>query len=228
MNRLEFMRQLEALLSDISQSEREEALQYYNDYLNDAGVENEQEVLEAMGTPEQLAKVIKEGLKDNGLGGEFTETGYYNEVYEEEKNEVVQKDAGNGQNKKRASGGTIVLLVILCILGMPMFGAMLSGIFGAGIGILGGLLGLFIGSAAIAFALFIAALLVAGIGIGEMFAVPLAGVCLIGAGILLAGLSLFFIWLTVLLWGTVFPWLIRTIVNFFGRILHGKRGGEGA
>lgn len=41
MNRLEFMRRLEALLSDISQSEREEALQYYNDYLNDAGVENE-------------------------------------------------------------------------------------------------------------------------------------------------------------------------------------------
>lgn len=41
MNRLEFMQQLEALLSDISQGEREEALQYYNDYLNDAGVENE-------------------------------------------------------------------------------------------------------------------------------------------------------------------------------------------
>ena len=59
MNRLEFMKELEALLSDISQSEREEALQYYNDYLNDAGVENEQEVLDAMGSPEQLAKVIK-------------------------------------------------------------------------------------------------------------------------------------------------------------------------
>lgn len=228
MNRLEFMRRLEALLSDISQSEREEALQYYNDYLNDAGVENEQEVLESMGTPEQLAKIIKEGLKDNGLEGEFTENGYYNEVYEEEKNEVVKKDTGKGWNKKRLSGGTIVLLVILCILAMPMFGAMLSGIFGAGIGILGGLLGLFIGSAAVALALFIAALFVAGIGIGEMFAVPLAGVCLIGAGILLAGLSLFFIWLTVLLWGTVFPWLIRTIVNFFSRILHGKKGGEGA
>ena len=36
MNRLEFMQRLEALLSDISQSEREEAIQYYNDYLNDA------------------------------------------------------------------------------------------------------------------------------------------------------------------------------------------------
>ena len=82
MNRLEFMQQLEALLSDISQGEREEALQYYNDYLNDAGVENEQEVLDAMGSPEQLAKVIKEGLEDNGAEGEFTETGYHNEAFE--------------------------------------------------------------------------------------------------------------------------------------------------
>ena len=33
MSRWEFMRQLEKLLSDISPNEREEALQYYNDYL---------------------------------------------------------------------------------------------------------------------------------------------------------------------------------------------------
>ena len=41
MGRWEFMRKLEELLSDISPSEREEALQYYNDYFNDAGRENE-------------------------------------------------------------------------------------------------------------------------------------------------------------------------------------------
>lgn len=37
MNRFEYMRRLEALLSDISPSEKEEALTYYNDYFNDAG-----------------------------------------------------------------------------------------------------------------------------------------------------------------------------------------------
>ncbi len=220
MNRLEFMQRLEALLSDISRSEREEALQYYNDYLNDAGVENEQEVLDAMGTPEQLAKVIKEGLDDNGGQGEFTETGYHNEAYEEEvKNEVVKKE-----EKKRLSGGMIALIVILCILAMPMLVAALSGIFGAGVGILGGLLGLFVGTAAMGIALFVVALLLIGFGIGELFVLPLVGVCLIGAGILVAGLSMFFIWITVWLWGTAFPWIIRTVVNFFSRILHGKKG----
>ena len=38
MNRIDFMRQLESLLQNISLAEREEALQYYNDYFNDAEI----------------------------------------------------------------------------------------------------------------------------------------------------------------------------------------------
>lgn len=76
MSRWEFMRQLEELLFDISPNEREEALQYYNDYFNDAGKENEKEVIEALGSPEQVAKIVKDGLSENGSQGEFTETGF--------------------------------------------------------------------------------------------------------------------------------------------------------
>lgn len=223
MNRLEFMQRLEALLSDISPSEREEALQYYNDYLNDAGVENEQEVLDAMGSPEQLARVIKEGLEDNGEEGEFTETGYHNEAFEEKaKNEVAKKEGK--EEKKRLSGGMIVILILLCILAMPMLAALLSGLFGAGVGILGGFIGLFAGTAAAALGLFIGAIVLLGIGIGELFIAPLVGMCLIGAGILLLGLSVFFIWITVWLWGSALPWLIRKIVGLFSRIFHGRKG----
>lgn len=74
MDRLVFMKELESLLSDISQSEREEALQYYNDYLNDAGVENEEEVLGSLGTPQDLARVIKAGLGDGGERGNSRKT----------------------------------------------------------------------------------------------------------------------------------------------------------
>ena len=44
MNRTEFMNRLERLLWDIPESERREALQYYNDYFDDAGPENEARV----------------------------------------------------------------------------------------------------------------------------------------------------------------------------------------
>lgn len=77
MNRIDFMNRLSALLSDIPEEERKEAVEYYNDYLNDAGVENEEEVLEALGTPEELAMSIREGLNmDAAETGEFSERGY--------------------------------------------------------------------------------------------------------------------------------------------------------
>ena len=76
MSRWDFMRQLEELLSDISPNEREEALQYYNDYFNDAGRENEQEVIKALGSPGQVARIVRDGLGENANQGEFTENGF--------------------------------------------------------------------------------------------------------------------------------------------------------
>lgn len=225
MNRIEFMKRLEVLLSDISESEREEALQYYNDYLNDAGVENEQEVLDSLGTPEQLAKVIKEGLGDNSEAGEFTETGYRNESYEGfAHNEVVEKNHYKKADKKPMSAGMIVLIVILCIIAAPVIIPIIAGLFGGFMGILGGLFGLFIGIAAASVALVVVGVVLIGLGIGELFAMPLAGVCLLGAGILVLGLALFFIWLTVWVCGVAIPWIIRGIVGLLSKLFH-RRGG---
>ena len=68
MNRVDFMNQLESLLQSISSTEREEAIQYYNDYFDDAGKENEQEVIEALGNPARVAENIKRDLAVNGCG----------------------------------------------------------------------------------------------------------------------------------------------------------------
>lgn len=72
MNRTEYMRQLESLLQNISATEREEALQYYNEYFNDAGPENEQNVIEALGNPAKVAENIKKIF--SGMGTERTAT----------------------------------------------------------------------------------------------------------------------------------------------------------
>ena len=60
MNRVDFMNQLERLLQSIAPGERDEALQYYNDYFDDAGKENEQEVIEALGIRPELQRISRE------------------------------------------------------------------------------------------------------------------------------------------------------------------------
>lgn len=45
MSRDEFMRELEYLLSDIPDEEKAEAIEYYRDYLEEAGQENEEKVI---------------------------------------------------------------------------------------------------------------------------------------------------------------------------------------
>lgn len=108
MTRAEFMTRLAELLNDVSPSEREEAIQYYNDYFDDAGVENEQGVIASLGTPEAVAKTIKAGLADGGSVGEFTEKGFNS--YEAEKtNEVMDpqksSDYENPYKSNQTYGG---------------------------------------------------------------------------------------------------------------------------
>ena len=68
MKRTDFMNQLESLLQSIPSTEREEAMQYYNDYFDDAGAENEQQVIEALGNPARVAENIKRDLLGSAEG----------------------------------------------------------------------------------------------------------------------------------------------------------------
>lgn len=54
MKRKEFMERLEMLLYDVQEEERKEALCFYNDYFDDAGEENEDEVIRELESPEKL------------------------------------------------------------------------------------------------------------------------------------------------------------------------------
>ena len=77
MNRIEYMRRLAALLQDVPAEERVATMQYYNDYFDDAGEENEEKVIEELGSPEQVAAEMKAGLgRRTEDTGEFRETGY--------------------------------------------------------------------------------------------------------------------------------------------------------
>ncbi|MCE5235042.1 MAG: DUF4097 family beta strand repeat-containing protein [Clostridiaceae bacterium] len=61
MNRKEFLTRLEAALATLSYEERQAALRYYEEYLWDAGEENEAAAIAELGAPEALAeRIIRE------------------------------------------------------------------------------------------------------------------------------------------------------------------------
>lgn len=68
MNRQEFMRQLEYLLRGIPENEKMDALAYYNNYFDEAGVENEQNVIRELGSPEHVAQTILADFRESGYG----------------------------------------------------------------------------------------------------------------------------------------------------------------
>ena len=73
MNRVEFMAQLERLLIDLPENERQDALCYYNDYFDDAGEENEGKVIQELGSPGKVAAIIRASYR-NGSSGEDQES----------------------------------------------------------------------------------------------------------------------------------------------------------
>lgn len=178
MNREEFMAKLKALLGDIPADEREEALQYYEDYFDDAGADNEAEVIRELESPQRVAAMIKNDLKHTGNDGEFTENGYEQEWAS--KKEVPQRkgysyqsgqtgeysyEASQGRNDKLVKIALIVLIaLIVCPVVIPV-----------GVGIFGVIAGLLIAAVCFFAALVIASLAVVlagfvvavtGIGVG--------------------------------------------------------------
>lgn len=325
MNRAEFMRHLTELLGDVSPMEREEAIQYYNDYFDDAGEENESSVIASLGTPEELARTIKAGLNDGGSGGEFTEAGFsgytqaprdevirvedagtaggagdtanttwtgneqgrnaqsgnsyyegayykrpegagiyggrkdtrtYNDPYENSGAQSTSYEqngswnASYGQNnsqnassygqaggqytsygqtgsgKKPMSGGMIVLIVILAVLTSPVWLGLLGGLFGIAVGVVATLFALFLSFLIVGVVLVAVAVALFITGIGVIFSMPAAALCLIGSSLAVFALGLVFIWLMVLMVGTAIPACVRGSVSLCQRIFH--RGGARA
>lgn len=251
MSRWEFMRQLEQLLFDISPNEREEALQYYNDYFNDAGAENEQEVIQALGTPEQVAKIVKEGLAGGGDAGTFTENGFASGA-ESRKNELVKKTEEKqeecegvaepkgkdeaqetvlpenvyGDDKQNQRKGlptwAIVLLVVGAVLLSPLWIMLLFFLIGVIVSVFATVFSLVIGIAAATLVLYIVGIVLVAAGFAELFSHTVIGIGFIGGGLICGALGILCMLLTVLLCGKGIPALCRAVAYIWKRIFRKK------
>lgn len=244
MNRNEFMRELEYLLQDIPEEEKEEALAYYRDYLEEAGDEHEQEAIREFGSPERVAAIIRSDLSGNlEDGGEFTESGYQDERFRDPNYQVAKRrelpetsaweshETTGKQDRKPARGGSLsgnLLkwggILILCMIFLPLaFGlggsliAAVSGVLVAAVAILV-LIGVLTAAACIG------AVAILVVGFGLVFAQPVGGMTVLGIGVLVLGMALIGLAVSVWVYGTVIPACIRGILNGLNRLFHRERG----
>lgn len=209
MNRIEFMQQLTALLSDISEGERQEALQYYNDYFDDAGVENEEEVMKSLGTPEILAETIKK------------EQAGTTESFDEPDGTTVHAE----ETKNKLSGGTIALIVVLAILASPLIIAAVAAALGVVVGVLGGIVSAIFAlvSVFVAFIGVVIASMLSAVAVGVIS--PMGALVFAGFGILMIGICIFLLMAIVWLFGIALPWVVEQIVKLCKKIFC-KKGGN--
>lgn len=104
MKKDEFLSQLEYLLQDIPEEDKRDAIDYYRDYLEEAGPEREEDVLREFGSPERIASMIRVDLM-GGMeqGGEFTDRGYTDERFGD--NSCPPAVGKTGWTRSEASGG---------------------------------------------------------------------------------------------------------------------------
>lgn len=233
MTKNEFLQRLQALLSDLPEEERREALEYYTEYLQEVEGPN---APEALGSPETAAEELREsrGSQQEAKNAANWAEGYtgaengegYGTCLEDEPSAGKAQDSckqaqstaqgtpvyardAQGQTPQRGSWMWLVWLLLLIFL-LPALGSV--------VGVLAGVIGVLIGVVVSGFAL-----VVGGLG-GLVAAVPLAaqtfgsgvltmGICLLLAAlglVLLAGCSWFFTAVLPKLWqgmGRAFVWV---------------------
>ena len=163
------MFQLRTKLKRLPQSDAEDAIAYYQGYLDDAGPENEQEVIEELGSPSEVAgKIISE---------------------------FAFKQLENQPAGKKGLGtiGWVVLAILASPIALPIGIAILAVFFSAIVAVLSVLFAIGFAGVVVAGS----GILSAVIGITSIMTRPANTLYFVGAGMVALGVGAAILWLTV-------------------------------
>lgn len=178
MTREQYMEALKRYLRRLPKNDYDNAIEYFTEYFEEAGPENEQEVIRELGAPREAARELLMHLLDESTGNSRKE-----DITDLSENKASDKKEGS----RKYSPGKIILLTFLVLCASPVSLVLLVG---AG-GILAALL---VAIASVVFSLAVTSLAVIAGGVllagaGFMAVVEsVSGACMIvGAGFFLAG-----------------------------------------
>lgn len=209
MIRSEFMKKLEQFLAELSPQERQEAIDYYNSYMDDAGIGINDTVPESIGTPEEVAKELKRSILNPDT--DFIADEKININVPDKKNMY-----SNFNNKKKSmSGNEIALIVIIAILTSPIWITIVMAAFSVVVGVMAVAFGL--GVAFISLIIAGVALVIAGFAV--LLTETATAVGLIGAGFIVMSIGIVLSICVVNCIAVFIPWVIKSISKLAKKIM---------
>lgn len=209
MSRQEFMERLNRLLSDIPANERQEALNYYENYFEDAGPENEAKIIKELESPEKVAASIKKDLFGENYGS-------YTYMDTQGRQDKIKE-----QNAKMQRN---ILIALLLILTFPIWTGLVGGLFGVLVGIIATILGLGVAFIACVAVFLIVGCILIGVSVTRIFlgSVP-TGLIILGIGMLM--LSAGILGVLALCWiiGKWIPRLVTAVADWCRKVFSGNR-----
>ena len=191
MNRQSFMSELARKLSRLPEEERLAALQYYEEYFDEAGPEREAEVISQLESPSDIAKQLLA--------------------------EFVVKEAEVKPMKPKQSVQTVWIIIAALFAGpiaLP-FAIALAALVFAGFVTVGALI--FAGVVTVV-ALGGSAILVAVVGVKMLFVHPATGIVMIGGCLTLVGVGLLIGLLMYIVLGKGLPMLATGLIGLFNKV----------
>lgn len=229
MNRIEFMNELEKLLANLPQDERKDAMQFYIDYFDDAGVENEQKVIAELGSPQKVAATIQADMGGQDASSEYSEQGYTDTRFEQKESPARREGTGSSTQSTEKKPWTsqplkIILVILIALAACTVAWPVAAGIFGTVIGLLFAAFGLFIGLVIGSIALMVSGFVIVIVGIMKLAISIPVGLVTSGCGMLVFVLGLIATVATIKLCMIVYPAMIRGIVYLIRIPFHGRNG----
>lgn len=197
MDKSRYLVDLEDYLTGLSEEEKRNVLQYYDEYISDAGLETREEIEKELGSPRQLSRMI---LADESI-------------------KKSEKEAQGGKFASPQSNSKMIWLILLAIITSPF--TLAVGFFALVFLIIIG--GILLGLAITLVVMIAAAIVATGLalyaGLGLLFSAPFVG--LFYVGIALTGAAVVMIMVPLLYW--LCSALIQGIANF-SRFVYRKYG----
>lgn len=225
MTREEFLRRLNELLSDVTDEERAEAIRFYEEYLDDAGPEQEAQVLAELGSPEKVAAIIRANVPGSRVQPEpqaaQAQSGPAapNAAAAIPLPPYARPGAVPPAPPRKGMSDRTILLIILAVVLFPLWIGLAGTVFGILMGLVGAALGLFFGGVGtvVGIVAVLAANTPAAFAAGWPTGLFMVGLCLLGLAL---GIALIAVAVWLVAW--LLPACWRLILRAW-RALTGKK-----